>query len=297
MYDVIIVGGGPAGLSAAMILGRCRRKVVLFDTGKPRNRWSESMNGFITRDGIKPGDFIKIGRKELKEYDIEVHDWEIKEVRYSAEGFLAIDGKGKEYRSKKMLLATGLKDRLPNLPGIEEMYGISVHHCPYCDGWESQDKPLAVYGKNRFGFGLALSLKTWSDNVMLFTDGTNKLTGPEISQLERNGIQVNTKKIKRLEGDNGKLREIVLADGSTEHREAMFFNTGTDQQCSLGKMLGCEFTSKGVVKTRKLQKTNVKGLFVAGDAARDVQLVIVAAAEGTKAAVAINMELQAESRR
>ena len=297
MYDVIIVGGGPAGLSAAMVLGRCRRKVVLFDTGKPRNRWSDSMNGFITRDGIKPSDFIKIGRKELNKYGIEVQDHEIVEVDYSAEGFRARDLKGNEYRSKKLLLATGLKDRLPNLPGVEEMYGKSIHHCPYCDGWESRDKPIAAYGKNRQGIGLALSLKTWSNNVMLFTDGTNKLSGPEISQLERNGITINTKKIKRLEGENAQLQQILLADGTTEHREAMFFSTGTEQQCGLGKMLGCEFTSKGVVKTRKLQKTNIKGLFVAGDSARDVQLVIVAAAEGTKAAVAINMELQAENRK
>ncbi|KAA9340170.1 NAD(P)/FAD-dependent oxidoreductase [Adhaeribacter soli] len=297
MYDVIIVGGGPAGLSAAMVLGRCRRKVALFDTGKPRNRWSESMNGFITRDGINPGNFIKLGRKELGKYGVEVHEREIVEVDYSSEGFKAVDAKGNEYRSKKLLLATGLKDRLPDLPGIEEMYGKSVHHCPYCDGWESRDKPIAAYGRMRNGFGLSLSLKTWSNDVMLFTDGTNKLTDPEISELERNGVQLNTKKIKRLEGENGRLQQIVLADGTSEHREAMFFSTGTEQQSRLGELLGCEFTSKGVVKTRKLQMTNIKGLFVAGDSARDVQLVIVAAAEGTKAAVAINMELQSESRR
>ena len=131
---------------------------------------------------------------------------------------------------------------------------------------------------------------------MLFTDGTNKLTGPQVSQLQRNGIQVNLQKIKRLNGKEGRLEEIVLADGSIEKREAMFFSTGTEQQSRIGEMLGCEFTSKGVVKTRSLQKTNIKGIFVAGDAARDVQLVIVAAAEGTKAAVAINMELQQENR-
>ena len=296
MYDVMIIGGGPAGLSAAMVLGRCRRKVILFDTGKPRNRWSESMNGFITRDGIVPTEFLKLGRKELAKYGIEVKRHEITCIDHSDEGFLATDENNETYRSKKLLLATGLKDKVPHIPGIEEMYGKSVHHCPYCDGWESQNKPIAVYGKNRQGFGLALSLKTWSDNVMLFTDGTNKLTGPQVSQLQRNGIQVNLQKIKRLNGKEGRLEEIVLADGSIEKREAMFFSTGTEQQSRIGEMLGCEFTSKGVVKTRSLQKTNIKGIFVAGDAARDVQLVIVAAAEGTKAAVAINMELQQENR-
>lgn len=296
MYDVMIIGGGPAGLSAAMVLGRCRRKVILFDTGKPRNRWSDSMNGFLTRDGINPADFLEIARTELKEYGIEVIHHEITCIDHSAEGFLATDENQQTYRSKKLLLATGLKDRVPNIPGIADMYGKSVHHCPYCDGWESQNKPLAVYGRNQQGFGLALSLKTWSDNVMLFTDGTNKLTGPQVSQLQRNGIQINLKKIARVHGKNGQLETIELADGSLEKREAMFFNTGTEQQSRIGEMLGCEFTSKGVVKTRKLQQTNIKGIFVAGDAARDVQLVIVAAAEGTKAAVAINMELQQENR-
>lgn len=297
MYDVMIIGGGPAGLSAAMVLGRCRRKVILFDTGKPRNRWSDAMNGFLTRDGVNPSEFLEMGRAELKEYGIEVQHLEIHCIEHTSEGFLATDANGQTHRSKKLLLATGLKDKLPNLPGIEPLYGKSVHHCPYCDGWESRDKPLAAYGKNQQGYGLALSLKTWSDNVMLFTDGTNKLTGPQISQLERNGIQINRKKISKLEGEGSQLKAIVMADGSTEKREVMFFSTGTEQQCTIGEMLGCEFTSKGVVKTRKLQQTNIKGIFVAGDAARDVQLVIVAAAEGTKAAVAINMELQEESRR
>jgi len=293
----MIIGGGPAGLSAAMVLGRCRRKVVLFDTGKPRNRWSDAMNGFLTRDGVNPGEFLEIGRKELEEYGIKVQKLEIRCIEHSSEGFLATDENGQTHRSRKLLLATGLKDRVPEIPGAQELYGKSVHHCPYCDGWESQDKAIAVYGKNQQGFGLALSLKTWSDNVMLFTDGTNKLTGPQVSQLQRNGITVNLKKIKSLTGKDGQLQEIVLADGSTEKREVMFFNTGTEQQCTIGEMLGCEFTSNGVIKTRKLQQTNVKGIFVAGDAARDVQLVIVAAAEGTKAAVAINMELQQESRK
>jgi thioredoxin reductase len=297
-YDVMIIGGGPAGLSAAMVLGRCRRKVILFDTHKQRNRFSDAMNGFITRDGIKPSEFIEIGRQELASYDVVLRACAIKKVKHiKGGGFEAEDEDGEKFWSKKLLLATGLKDRVPEIPGIEEMYGKSVHHCPYCDGWESRDKLLAAYGKNRNGVGLALSLKTWSPYVTLFTDGTSKLTAADIVQLQRNGISINTKKIARLEGEAAQLKQIVLADDTSEKCEALFFSTGTEQQCNLGEMLGCEFTHRGVVKTRKLQKTNVKGLFVAGDAARDVQLVIVAAAEGTKAAVAINMELQEENRK
>src|SRR5688572_26638980 len=128
MYDVIVIGGGPAGLSAAMVLGRCRRNVILFDTSKPRNRFSDSMNGFLSRDCIHPNEFIRISREELVKYKVNFQDVEIKAVSYSEAGFEAVDANGKVYKSRKMLLATGLKDRVPEIPGIEEFYGKTVHH-------------------------------------------------------------------------------------------------------------------------------------------------------------------------
>ncbi|MFD2246877.1 NAD(P)/FAD-dependent oxidoreductase [Pontibacter ruber] len=296
MYDVIIIGGGPAGLSAAMILGRARRKVLVFDSGEPRNRWSDSMNGFLTRDGINPSDFIKIGKEELKKYDVELVEKVIQKATYSKGEFIVSGHDGHAYRSKRLLLATGLKDKLPELEGIESLYGKSVHHCPYCDGWENQDKAIAVYGKDRNGIGTALGLKTWSDDVTLYTDGTNKLREIDRELLQRNGVKVETGAIARLEGENGHLQRIILKNGQAREQQAMFFATGTQQQADLGNQLGCEFTSKGVIKTKRLQKSNIPGLFVAGDAARDMQLVIVAAAEGARAGVAINMELQQEDR-
>ena len=296
-YDVMIIGGGPAGLSAAMVLGRCRRKVILFDAHKQRNRFSDAMNGFITRDGTKPAEFIELARQELTKYKVDLCAASVKKVRHFKKGFEAETESGEKFTGRKLLLATGLKDILPELENLETFYGKSVHHCPYCDGWESRDKAIGAYGKNRQGVGLALSLKTWSPQVTLFTDGTNRLTPEDREKLQRNDIHIVTKKITRLQGKDTELQKLVLEDGATEQCEALFFSTGTDQQAVLAQMLGCEFTSRGVVKTRKLQKTNIKGLFVAGDAARDVQLVIVAAAEGTKAAVAINMELQEEDRK
>jgi thioredoxin reductase len=297
MYDVIIIGGGPAGLNAAMLLGRSRRKVVLFDNGKHRNRWAAHMNGFLTDDGMAPKVFIEKARAELTKYGIEIIDKAVETATYSKEHFIVNDIDGKVYQSRKLLLATGLKDHLPELEGIEELYGKSIHHCPYCDGWESRDKAIAVYGKDRNGIGQALAMKNWSEDVTLFTDGTNKLRKIDIDLLERNEVKVCTDAITRLEGDKGMLQRIVLTTGEKREHQALFFSTGSSQQSNLGKQLGCEFTGKGVIKTRGQQKSNIPGLFVAGDAARDMQLVVVAAAEGAKAGVAINMELQQEDRK
>lgn len=297
MYDVIIIGGGPAGLNAAMILGRSRRKVVVFDSGEPRNRWAKSMNGFLSSDGVNPRDFIQKGREELKKYGVEIVFKKVDAATYSKGKFIVDDADGTVYHSKKLILATGLKDNLPPLEGLEPLYGKSIHHCPYCDGWESRDKAIAVYGPERRGIGQALAMKTWSDSVTLFTDGTDKLTRADRELLQRNGVAICTAAIERLEGEEGMLQRIVLKNGEVREQQAMFFSLGTKQQSDLGQQLGCEFTSKGVIKTRRLQQSNIPGLYVAGDAARDMQLVIVAAAEGAKAGVSINMELQKEERK
>ncbi|MBC5993933.1 NAD(P)/FAD-dependent oxidoreductase [Pontibacter cellulosilyticus] len=297
MYDVLIIGGGPAGLNAAMILGRSRRKVAVFDSGKPRNRWAKNMNGFLTNDGISPKEFIEKGREELAKYEVELIDLKIEAATYTKGEFMLTDAEGKVYRSKKLLLATGLKDHLPQVEGIEELYGKSVHHCPYCDGWESRDKAIAVYGKGRDGIGQALAMKNWSSDVTLYTDGTNELTKKDLDLLKRNEVAYNTEKVTKLIGEDGQLKYVVTNGGKKHEQGAMFFSTGTEQQSDLGKHLGCEFTGSGVIKTHRLQKSNIPGLYVAGDAARDMQMVIVAAAEGAKAGVAINMELQQEERK
>ena len=268
----------------------------MFTTNESRNRWSDSLNGFLTRDGTHPKEFLLLGRTELQKYDVLVKNIRIMKARREETDFVVTDAEGEEYRSRKILLATGLVDQVPQLPGMDELYGKSVHHCPYCDGWEAQDKGLAAYGKGNKGVGLALSLKTWSDDVILFTNGTNRLKQEERDLLAHNGIGIRTQAIERLEGEGGNLQRIVLKGGEAVERQAMFFSTGTNQHSRLGSELGCEFTSRGVVRTRNQQQTNVPGIFVAGDSARDVQLVIVAAAEGTKAAFAINVELQKEDR-
>jgi thioredoxin reductase len=294
IFDIIIVGGGPAGLNAAVVLGRCKRSVLVFDTGIPRNKHSQGIHNYITRDGILPADFILFAQKEIRKYAVGFIRTEIIKAQKNKNIFILGDKAGNKYHTKKLLLATGVKDKLPAIPGIEEFYGRSVFHCPYCDGWEVRNKMLGIYAKNKNGFALAVSLKTWSQHVTLYTDGRNYLKQLEIDILKRKKIEIVSAKIKSFEGRNGQLQHIVFTNGEKKVCEALFFTTGFDQQSHLAEQLGCRLNKKGVIETYKLEQTSIPGLYVAGDSSKDMQFVVVAAAEGAKAAVNINKELQKE---
>ena len=295
LHDCIIIGGGPAGLNAAVVLGRCRRKVLLFDTEQYRNKTSHGMHNYLTRDDILPKDFIAACHNELEKYCVQLLHKRIVNATKNEEGmFVARDEEGRVYHSKKLLVATGLSDNVPNIPGFKEMYGKSIFHCPYCDGWEVRDKKLGVYARNKDGTELALALKGWTDHVYLFTDGRNKIKPYEQQLLNANEIPVIKLAIEKVEGQDGQLQKIIFKNGEEHLCDALFFVNGYTQQCNLAEAFGCEMSKKGVVITNRFQQTNIPGLYVAGDASKDMQFVVVAAAEGAKAGVIINKELQKE---
>ena len=295
LYDVIIVGGGPAGLNAAVVLGRCHRKVLLFDTGQPRNLHSEGMHNYLTRDHILPTAFLKIAHDEIKKYGVQFRYIQIIKADKDASGlFIVTDRKNKIYQAKKLLIATGLTDNVPDIDGFKECYGKTVHHCPYCDGWEVSGKNIGIYAKEKNGFDLAVSLKTWSSSVTLFTDGVSNLKPSQTRSLKKYNIEVLTKPIQKLQHKKGRLQKIIFEDGERKDCDAVFFVNGFQQQIDLAKNIGCQMSDKGVVLTNKSQGTNIKGLYVAGDASKDMHFVVVAAAEGAKAGVTINKELQKE---
>jgi thioredoxin reductase len=295
MYDVAIVGGGPAGLNAALVLGRCRRRVLLCDAGEPRNQCSARVSGFLSRDGCTPADLRRIGRDQLARYEtVEMRDTEVANVEGMDGRFSLTLGDGEAAAARKLILATGLADTMLDIPGAVELFGRGVWTCPYCDGWELQDRPLAVYGRDESA-GPSFELAVWSRDVALLTDGPTHLEDGARRRLWASGVTVDARPVDRLEaGPDGMLGSVLFRDGERRLCEGLFHLARATQRSPLVEKLGCEVSSKGTAKTSEYEKTNIPGVWVAGDASRRVQWAIVAAAEGALAAFAVNTELTEE---
>jgi thioredoxin reductase len=288
-WDCAIAGGGPAGLSAALVLGRARRRVLVCDAGEPRNRRSNAVHGYLTRDGIAPATFLAVARAELAPYTtVEQRRTVVTDALRRNDGFeLVLEG-GERVRSRTVLIATGIVDELPPLDGLDPLYGRSVHHCPYCDGWEHRDGAIAVHGPGETGARFAIKLTQWSNDVVWLADGDPAVPDELRGELASAGVTVRAERVRRLEGTEGRLERIVLDGAAPLARSALFIATRQRQGSRLAERLGCRLNQYGTVDTRSAERTDVPGVFVAGDASKDAQLVIVAAAEGAEAGVAID---------
>lgn len=292
-YDAIIVGGGPAGLSAALVLGRCRRSVLILDSHQHRNAVSHAMHGFLSRDGLPPQELLRIGREQLQPYGVEIKYLVVADANKIAEHF-ELKSQAQVFRGRKLLLATGIMDNLPLLPGFNPLYGSSAFHCPYCDGWESRDKRIVAYARGKEMVEFALTLRPYTQDLVLCSDGPADIEPDQRERLARNQIPLREKPVARLDGTAGQLTHIVFGDGEVLERDVLFFHLGQKQRSDLAARLGCAVSNEEGAQANDKCATNVPGLFIAGDATRDVQQVIVAAAEGAKAAFEINMALRDE---
>lgn len=299
MYDVIIVGGGPAGLNAALILGRCRRKVLLCDAGRPRNAATPLTWGIFTRDGTPPAELRRLAHADLDRYaTVERRSIEVMAARRIEPGFRIDLADGTSAQGRRLILATGLHQDVPDIEGFAELWGAGVHSCPYCDGFEVADQPIAAYGHGPGAKGFALELSAWSREVTLCTHGLpTELSDADCERLVRHGVRVVETPIRRLLGEDGKPSRLVFADGTEWPCKGVFLMPEGCRPSDLIRGLGCEIGASGTVPTRDYERTNVPGLFVAGDASRRVQFAVVAAAEGAMAAFAANADLLREDTR
>jgi len=264
-YDAVIVGGGPAGLSAALVLGRARKRVLVVDDERPANAASQGVGGLLGQDRVKPADLRESGRRQLEQHaDVEFRRGAVEDAEKIPGGFVVGASGGPPVRAHAIVLAHGLRYDPPPLRGIEALWGRSVFHCAFCDGWEVRDRPLAFHGSGPRAVRSALVLAGWSDDVVLCTDGAPDPGDPLLAAA---GVRVRTEPIARLAGTAGRLTQIEFAHGPAERREALFVNTRRDQPNGLAASLGCEFTAAGTVLTDADGGTNVTGVYAAGDAA------------------------------
>jgi thioredoxin reductase len=299
LYDCIVVGAGPAGLSASLFLARYRRRTLTFHHNSPRNEYAHGVHGFLGHDGISPAELLARGRDEVTAYGGLIVEGCVTAVERLANNHFRVytdDGNQptRTFDARRVLLATGLRDVTPDCPGFRDFYGVSVHHCPDCDGYECIDKRIAVLGSGTKTVGFALGLLTWTNKITLISEDKDGLSKDDRAKLAEFHIDIRDQSIKALEGDveSKQLQRVVFNDGDALECDALFFNLGTQLASNLHEMLGCKLDeSCGLVWVDHTHQTSVAGVYAAGDITPNSQLAIVAAAEGAMAAIHIHDSL------
>ncbi len=291
-FDVIVIGGGAAGLSAALVLSRARRTVAVVDAGEPRNAPVARMHGFLSRDGMPPRDLLAAGRDEVKGYGGVIVDGTVAGIVRNA-GFDVLLAGGPQLSARRVLVATGLRDELPDIPGVREHWGRDVLHCPYCHGYEVRDQPVGVIGGVADGDQHAQLVRQWCSDVVLFAP-TGTLTADQREQLVARAICVVDGTVERLLVEDDRLYGVELDDGRVIRRSAVFVRPHFVPNDDLLAGLGCAVDDDGWVISDATGRTSVAGVWVAGNAAGPRAQVITAASEGSAAAMALNADLVEE---
>lgn len=291
-YDVIIIGGSFAGLSAAMALGRSLRNVLIVDSGRPCNRQTPASHNVITMDGAKPADLLNRAKRQVLFYKtVEVLNDEVRFVRKNDIGFEVETATGRVIGSRKIILANGIKDIMPEIAGFADCWGISVLHCPYCHGYEVRNKKTGVLLNGEMAFEFARMIRHWTSDLILFTNGISTLTGEQESALKNRGVQIVENELAEVIHTGGYISKVVFKDEAFLPVEVLYTRLPFEQHLNLPQLIGCRLNDAGLIEVDQLQRTSVQGVFAAGDNTISFRSVSGAIAAGSMAGAALNKEL------
>ncbi|WPR73795.1 NAD(P)/FAD-dependent oxidoreductase [Algoriphagus sp. NG3] len=294
-FDIIIIGGSYSGLSAAMALGRSLRKVLVIDAGNPCNRQTPHSHNFLTQDGRTPAEISALARQQVEQYNtVSFLSGNAVSAKKSGDGFEIQTEDGEVFQSKKLILATGVQDIMPDIPGFAECWGISVIHCPYCHGYEVRNQKTGILANGDFGFEFGKMITNWTKDLTLFTNGKSTLTAEQTTKLTAKGVTVIETEIDHISHLNGNLERLILKDGTNIPLQALYAKADFVQSSNIPSSLGVELTDHGHIKVDPMQNTSIPGIYACGDNTTQFRSVSYAVSTGTMAGAACNKELIAE---
>lgn len=294
-YDVIIIGGSYAGLSAAMALGRSMRNVLIIDSGLPCNRQTPNSHNFLTQDGKTPKEISTLSRAQVERYDtVKFYEGLAVGGTRTAEGFEITTNAGNTFAARKLIFATGIKDLMPHIPGFAECWGISIIHCPYCHGYEYRKQNTAIVANGERAFHIASLVSNLTDSITILSTGTADFTSDQMDKLKKNQINVRDTKIEEFEYSNGAIKSVVFNDNTRMSFDVAYAAIPFLQQSDIPVSIGCELTEEGHIKVDAFQKTTVPGVFACGDNSSIMRSVAKAVYSGNLAGALVNGELTNE---
>lgn len=296
LFDVIIIGGSYAGLAAAMALGRALKQVLIIDDAQPCNRQTPQSHNFLTRDGEKPAAIASIGRQQVQGYStVQFINGLAVRAAKTRDGFMVETAQGASFKASKLVIATGIKDVLPAIDGLQQCWGISALHCPYCHGYEVKQQPTGIVANGETAMELARLIYNWTDELTIFTNGPSTLTPEQADKLKSRNINVIEDAIHRLEHIDGYIQNIVFTNGTKHPLKALYVRSPFKQHSDIPQQLGCALTEDGYIQVDALQATTINGVFACGDNASRMRTVANAVAAGTTAGIALSRAMIAEA--
>ncbi|MBB4806201.1 thioredoxin reductase [Chryseobacterium defluvii] len=294
-FEVIIIGGSYAGLSAGMALGRSLRSVLIIDSGLPCNRQTPHSHNFLTHDGKTPEEISTLAREQVEKYDtVQFHSGTVLKALKHSGGFEVITRSDEKFYARKLIIATGIKDLKPDIPGFDECWGISVLHCPYCHGYEVKNEVTGIMDNGDIAFDFSKLIFNMTKKLTLLTNGKSTLTDEQIKKLNQNNIHIEEGEIERIEHQEGRIQQVVFKSGEELQLKVLYAKIPFLQNLNVSEDLGCEMTEHGFIKVDPMQKTNVPGVFACGDNVTMMRSVANAVSQGNFTGAMVNKELAEE---